>query len=98
MQIIEPSSARPVPPSATDGQSACGRRPVPPFIYGGRTDSRTAAVSPSAEKRADGRPLRDPGGQHKAPQGVSTRDDPALALYWFEQECLKYAGTADEGW
>ncbi len=38
------------------------------------------------------------GGQHRAPQGDSTRDDPQLALWLFEQERALYAGTADRAW
>ncbi len=38
------------------------------------------------------------GGLHRAPQGDSTRDDPQLALFWFETERALYAGTADRAW
>jgi hypothetical protein len=38
------------------------------------------------------------GGQHRSPQGDSTRDDPALALFWFEQERQAFAGLADVAW
>lgn len=43
-------------------------------------------------------PVSQSGGKHKAPVGDSTRDTPEVALYWFEQERLLYAGLADRAW
>lgn len=38
------------------------------------------------------------GGKHRASVGISTRDTPEVALFWFNFELQQYAGQADVAW
>jgi hypothetical protein len=64
-----------------------------PTTYGPPT-----SLPPSTDLNDRLRPTAHVGGAHRSPQGDSTRDDPQLALYWFEQERLRYARAADRAW